>query len=103
MKAPNDYRPTWRGGVIQIHITRACDLACTGCTQGSNLAGKPVVMPVELFEQACESLVGYEGVVGIFGGNPTLHPRFEAICATLRKYIPFEQRGLWSNNLNGHG
>lgn len=103
MKAPNDPRPTWRNGVIQIHITRACDLSCTGCTQGSNLAGKPVIMPVELFEEAVKSVFGYDGVIGIFGGNPCVHPKFELICSILQKYIPFEQRGLWSNNLNGHG
>src|SRR5262245_40683977 len=103
MKAPNDARPTWRGGVLQIHITRACDLACTACTQGSNLGGKPTIMTLENFERACESLRGYNGVVGIFGGNPTLHPKFKAICEILTRIIPYEQRGLWSNNLREHG
>lgn len=103
MKAPSDYRPTWRGGVIQIHITRACDLSCTGCTQGSNLGGKPVMMSVEQFDKACRSLRGYEGVIGVFGGNPTLHPKFTEICEVMTHHFPFEQRGLWSNNLNGYG
>lgn len=103
MRAPGDYRPTWRGGVIQIHITRACDLSCIGCTQGSNLAGKPVMMSVSQFEEACKSLEGYQGVIGIFGGNPTLHPEFRSICDILCRYFPFDQRGLWSNNLNGYG
>ena len=58
------------GGVMQIHITRACDLACFGCTQGSNLAGKVTMITPENFEKACASLVDYFGVVGIFGGNP---------------------------------
>jgi len=103
MKAPADYRPTWRGGVIQIHVTRACDLSCIGCTQGSNLGGKPVVISLENFEDAVRSLRGYFGVVGIFGGNPVLHPQFKELCAIFRDYIPFEQRGLWSNNLRGNG
>lgn len=103
MKAPNDIRPTWRGGVLQIHITRSCDLACTACTQGSNLAGKPTIMSLENFELACASLKGYNGVVGIFGGNPTLHPRFPDVLRILSQYISFEQRGLWSNNLRQHG
>jgi hypothetical protein len=119
MKSPADRRPgVWRGGVLQIWITRACDLACIGCTQGSNLAGKPGMMTPEQFEQACLSLCaiqegdcgdchpaipGYWGVVGVFGGNPCVHPQFEEICRIMRKYIPAEQRGLWSNNLNGHG
>lgn len=103
MKAPGDHRPTWRNGIIQIHITRACDLACPSCTQGSNLGGKPTVMTLENFEIATKSLRDYYGVVGIFGGNPTLHPRFQELCDIFEQNIPFEQRGLWSNNLNGHG
>lgn len=103
MKAPNDKRPTWRGGIIQIHVTRACDLSCTGCTQGSNLGGKPTIITLDNFELAVKSLIGYEGVIGIFGGNPCIHPKFPELCEILEKYIPFEQRGLWSNNLNGHG
>lgn len=102
MKAPGDTRPTWMNGIIQIHITRACDLACTGCTQGSNLAGKPVIMSLENFERAVESLRDYYGVVGIFGGNPTLHPRFADVCSILSRQIPFERRGLWSNFLGKH-
>lgn len=103
MKAPGDYRPTWRNGIIQIHITRACDLSCTSCTQGSNLAGKPTIITLENFKLACESLKDYFGVIGIFGGNPCLHPRFEEICHIISEIIPYEQRGLWSNNLNGYG
>lgn len=103
MKAPGDYRPTWRNGIIQIHITRACDLACSHCTQGSNLAGKPVMMTPENFEVAVRSLRNYFGVVGIFGGNPTMHPDFELLCSILREYIPKDQRGLWSNNLRHYG
>lgn len=103
MKAPGDTRPTWRSGVIQVQITRACELACCGCTQGSNLAGRPVVMSLANVEKALKSLQSYYGVVGIFGGNPTLHPDFPEVCELVRKYIPLEQAGLWSNNLNGYG
>ena len=103
MKAPGDYKPTWLNGVIQIHITRACDLSCSSCTQGSNLGGKPVMITLENFEKAVKSLRDYHGVVGIFGGNPVLHPRFEDICQILSKHIPFNRRGLWSNNLRGTG
>jgi len=92
-----------RGGVIQIHITRACNLACFNCTQGSNLRGKTEFIKLDQFEQACKSLERYFGIVGIFGGNPALHPEFESICDILANYIPKQRRGLWCNNLNGHG
>lgn len=91
------------GGVIQIHVTRACDKACFGCTQGSNLGGKPVMISVEQFEQACASLADYFGIAGLFGGNPAQHPQFDELCRILAKYIPFERRGLWCNNPLGKG
>lgn len=110
MVAPGDRRPTWRGGILQIMVTRACDLACHHCTQGSNLGGKPVVMTPDEFELAVRSLGfgesdqdPYFGVVGVFGGNPTLSPHFGAYCETLRALVPFDQRGLWSNHPRGKG
>lgn len=110
MVSPRDPRPSiWRKGVLQIWVTRACDKACFGCTQGSNLGGKPGMITLEQFEQACVSLASgpgqraYFGVIGIFGGNPGLHPKFADLCAILRKHIPWEQRGLWCNNPAGKG
>lgn len=102
MKSPKDRRPNiWLGGVLQIWITRACDKSCFGCTQGSNLAGKPGMITLDQFETACQSLKGYFGVIGMFGGNCCLHPQFDDLCAIMRKYIPAEQRGIWSNHPKG--
>jgi len=56
-------------------------------------------MPPDMFEQALLSLKGYFGVVGVFGGNPAMSPHFETYCELMRKHVPFEQRGLWCNNL----
>lgn len=104
MIPPSQKRPSiWRQGIIQVWITRACDRACYGCTQGSNLGGKPDMITLDNFEQAVSSLTEYFGVVGIFGGNPAVHPKFPQICEILTKYIPFQQRGLWCNHPKGHG
>lgn len=104
MIAPGQKRPSiWRNGIIQIQVTRACDLSCVHCSQGSNLSGKPVMMSLEHFEQACDSLAGYWGVVGMFGGNPAIHPKFGELCRIMRAKIPYLQRGLWCNNLMGKG
>lgn len=92
-----------KDGIIQIHVTRSCDLSCFGCTQGSNFRGKAEFISVDNFEKAVISLENYFGVVGVFGGNPCLHPKFETLCEILRAYIPKERCGLWCNNLNGHG
>jgi hypothetical protein len=99
MVAPGQRRKgKWLGGITQIHVTRACDQACFNCTQGSNLGGKPVIMSPDQFSQALDSLKGYWGVVGMFGGNPATHPQFQELCRIMREKIPFEQRGLWCNN-----
>lgn len=100
MVAPGTPRPgKFREGVCQIRLTRACNLACAHCTQGSQLAGKTDFMTPEQFEQAVLSLRGYFGVYGVFGGNPAISPFFEDCCAILRKHVPMDQCGLWCNDL----
>jgi hypothetical protein len=104
MIPPGMCRPgTYRGGVIQIHVTRACDKACFGCTQASNLAGPSPMTSPKHFEQAVVSLKDYFGVVGVFGGNPALHPQFELLCQILKEHVPFSRRGLWCNHPHRKG
>lgn len=104
MIAPGTPRPNkYRQGVVQVWVTRACDKACFGCTQGSNLAGKPGVITLDQFQQAVLSLMPqtgerYFGVVGVFGGNPAMHPQFAELCYIVRKHVPWEQAGIWCNN-----
>lgn len=62
-----------------------------------------MVMSVDQFETACKSLSQFFGIVGVFGGNPTSHPKFGEICEVMRGVIPFERRGIWTNNLQGKG
>ena len=103
MVLPSQKRPVWSSGICQIMVTRACDLSCVACTQGSNLAGKPVVMTPDEFEQAVLSLDGYFGIYGCFGGNPSMSPHFESYCKILRKHVAFNQRGIWCNHPRGNG
>lgn len=100
MIAPGQVRPL-KGtkGVIQIHVTRQCDKACFNCTQGSNLRGPYYFMPPDLFAKAVGSLKSYWGIVGLFGGNPALHPDFLTLCDILRSSgIPRERLGIWCNH-----
>ena len=104
LTAPSQRRPgVWRHGVLQVMVTRSCDLSCHGCTAGSNLVSRPATMSVDQFDEALASLEGYWGVVGMFGGNPCVHPQFDKLCERMRARLPFEQRGLWTNNLMGKG
>jgi hypothetical protein len=96
-------KSAWLNGIIQIHITRACDKACFGCTQGSNLRGKADFIPLDKLEKALDTLKDYFGVVGFFGGNAALAPKFPEMCEILRSKIPFNRRGLWCNHPKGNG
>jgi len=91
------------GGVLQIWVTRACENACWGCTQGSNFGGNFGFITIPQFIQACDSLKNYFGIVGLIGGNPTIHPKFTELCSILRDYFPQEKCGLWSNHPRGKG
>jgi len=105
MVPPGQPRPqvTWKQGVLQIWITRSCDKSCFGCTQGSNLKGPFAKITLDQFDDACASLHGYFGVIGMFGGNPAVHPQFEDLCEIMRSHFDQEQCGLWCNKLFGHG
>jgi hypothetical protein len=104
LRIPSDKRDTtYLNGVMQIQITNICDLSCPNCSQGCNLKTHPQSMTLAQFEEAVISVKDYFGVIGVYGGNPTLHHQFPQICEILRKHIPFERRGLFTNGLSGHG
>lgn len=108
MKAPGDYRAgIWRGRVLQVKVTNACDLDCRNCSVAVGLARKLkriFKITPDQFREALRSLKGFPGVIGMFGGNPCIHPQFEELCEIFRQEVPEkEQRGLWSNRLFGHG
>ena len=104
MVAPCQRRPgVWLGGIIQIWVTARCARACVHCTQGCNLQADRPDITREQFRHACRCLADYWGVVGIFGGNPCLHPQFPELCAIAREYVPRKQLGLWTDDFCGHG
>ena len=76
MKSPADM-------IIQIEITNACMHKCSNCTRFCGHHKKPFFMDFKDFQKAVDSLKDFSGVVGVMGGEPTLHPRFKEIV----KYI----------------
>jgi hypothetical protein len=63
--------------IIQIDITNTCFNKCSNCTRFCGHHKKPFSMDFLTFQKACESLYLYKGMVGLIGGEPTLHPEFE--------------------------
>lgn len=96
-------RQVFMHGVMQIMVTRSCDLSCHGCSAGSQLVSKPAVMTPDQFRRACESVRDYFGITALFGGNPCTSRYFEDYCRIMREMIPYKQRGIWTNNLMGKG
>ncbi len=79
MKSPKDMK------IIQIDITNACPHTCSNCTRFCGHHGKTFFMDFEHFKQAVDSLEGYGGILGVIGGEPTLHPEFEKFCDYIRE------------------
>lgn len=73
--------------IIQIDVTNACPHSCSHCTRFNGHHEKPFFMSFEQFKEAVDSLEGYKGMVGIMGGEPTLHPEFEKMCEYLKSKV----------------
>lgn len=102
MKYPGEHRPgVWRGSVLQVKVTNACDLDCNNCSVAVGFAKalkQKFFMTPDQFRTALRSLRGYDGVIGMFGGNPCIHPDFPELCQIFKEEVPDQdQRGLWSN------
>lgn len=118
--------------VIDIEITNFCPILCSNCTRFCGHHKKSFFMDFETFRKAVDSMDGFAGVVGILGGEPTLHPQFEKFAdyfkdhfglkehdTSLRRPVKdfigyilarafnynnpsINKRGLWSSTGNGY-
>ena len=93
-----DAKETW---CIQIDITNRCEKNCANCTHLVSHAPK-WNMDLETFKKAVDSLVDWPKVIGIIGGNTTLHPQIKEFTEYFASKIPKkEQRGIWTSNFFG--
>ncbi len=74
--------------IVMIDITNACHHACSNCTRFCGEHPKPFFMEVDFFKKAVDSLVDFPGIVGIIGGEPSLHPHFEEMMDYYALKIP---------------
>lgn len=97
MKSPKDMK------IIQIDITNACPHRCSNCTRFCGHHEKPFFMDFETFQRAVDSMEGFVGVVGMMGGEPTLHPEFERFARYLDSKMParYKRKSNYMNQMQG--
>ena len=76
-----------RHKIIQIELTNACPHGCSNCTRFCSHVRKPFFMDYTTFRKAVFSLRDFPGMVGIMGGEPTLHPDFEGFVEFYADHI----------------
>jgi hypothetical protein len=104
MRTPHDKLLRGLNDIIQIDVTRRCDLfTCSNCTRLLPYRRDVRDMSLDVFRRAVDSVADWPGVVALFGGNPCAHPEFPELCRILAERIPPGRRGLWSNHLLGQG
>jgi hypothetical protein len=81
---------------VQIEITNACPINCSNCTRFCGHQ-KPYFMSLNLVEQCLQSMKDYPKMIGIMGGEPLLHPKFEQICKMAGQHFEPRQLGLWTS------
>lgn len=77
---------------IQIEMTNACVHSCSNCTRFCGHHKSPFFMEWETFKNAVDSLENWPRMIGIMGGEPTLHPQFDRFVE-----YAFEQHPMFYN------
>ncbi len=91
MKSPAEQK------IIQIDITNACTHSCSNCTRFCGHHPKNFFMDFDTFKNAVDSLVDFPGMVGIMGGEPTIHPKFDMLIKYYASKIG--QQGKLKNSI----
>jgi hypothetical protein len=89
-------KPINEAWMIQIPITNACLFECANCYRFIGHYRKTYFMDMKTIEKAIDSLEGFQGGIGITGGEPTLHPNFRDICKLLQDKVPSYKCSLWT-------
>lgn len=70
--------------IILIDITNACLRRCTNCLRLCNHRTAEWFVDIDWFQDVLCALTDFSGVIGVFGGEPLLHPHFSSIMQIIR-------------------
>ena len=94
-------KPIWEAWFCHIEVNNICPQNCAYCTRYIRHLRKDqrYNMDLDTFRKAIISLDGFPGKLGIIGGEPLLHPKFEELCLILKDEfkIPRKKIGLWTS------
>lgn len=100
-------KPIREAWCIQIEVNNVCPKSCAYCTRfNRHLRGdQRYHMPVGDLREilfVLNDALGYEGKIGLIGGEPTVHPDFEGVCLAVREEWTDKGRwaGLWTSGGN---
>lgn len=85
---------------VMIDVTNYCSHDCLYCTKHVRHLRKDQLfhMKTEQVERAIDSLAGYNGRIGITGGEPLLNPYISEIFALVKKRVPKERAILFTSH-----
>lgn len=87
-----------RGTLLEIEVTRACNLHCPVCFMSSDdCSGDPTLDEISAMYDVIADAVGTDGAVQLTGGEPTCRKDLEEIIYMGR------QKGFWGIELNTNG
>ena len=98
-------RPIYEAWFCHIEVTNFCEKSCIYCSRWTRHLRNDqyFYMTLDEIDFALETLMPtkksahqWPNKIGIIGGEPTLHPEFEAICKLLLKRGPKSRYGLWT-------
>jgi hypothetical protein len=92
--------------LIEIDITYACNLHCLNCNRSVRQARDAMHMPLATVTHFVDESVARGKRwrrIRVLGGEPTLHPEFEAIVAELLRYRRWNEACIVEVVTNGYG
>lgn len=92
--------------LIEIDITYACNLHCLNCNRSVRQAREAMHMPLKMVSQFVDESVKRGKRwrrIRVLGGEPTIHPEFDAIMGELLRYRRWNDTCIVEVVTNGHG
>lgn len=92
-------KPTYDMWTGHIEITNKCGRQCLYCSRYNKHLRPDQVkdMTLDQIETALLAYKGFNGFIGIMGGEPTMHSNFLDVCKLIQSIYPRNKMALWTS------